>query len=228
MDFSPEGIEEERERLSFPHKGFDAPLIFRRLKVEDTLQIWGLLKDSAESLRTFTPFGKYIKGWGYWHVQQFVRDHMEVEERRESFVFLIGKKIVGMGSIAPLENDWDVQVALWVGEPYQGRGIGARIVATLEWYVFEVWGFPRLYYYHELTNEASMNLPMKCKFEPNDPFIQLDYNYTDGELVPWCMWIKWRDPNLEPGIFQGAPLEPFTQVRHQTRRSALGLPLDPF
>ncbi len=228
MEFTETAIAEERNRLSFNHPGFGAPLTFRRPRSSDTIQIWNLLRNSVESLRPFTPWGKYINGWSIRQAKQFVEDHIEVEERRESFVFLVGNKIVGMGSIAPFnfyDCPYDVQVALWVGSPYQNMGLGARIVATLEWYVFEVWGYPKLYYFHELTNESSMKLPKKCGFKEDNPFMVLNHNYVDPEPVPWCIWVKNRDPHLSPGIFQGVPIEKFTEIRHRVRRNLLGIPL---
>ena len=231
MTFTQQAIAEERDRLNFNHPGFEAPLIFRRPRLSDTMQIWNLLKNSVESLRPFTPWGQYIDDWSIRQARRFVEDHIEVEARNESFVFLIEDKIVGMGSIAPFNlSDWkyDVQVALWVGSPYQNMGIGARIVATLEWYVFEVWGFPRLYYFHELSNDSSMQLPQKCNFEPENPFIILNRNYVEKDPVPWCIWVKYRDPSLPPGIFQGVPIENFTQVRHKVKRNLLGIPIKEF
>ena len=167
--------------------------------MQDTFAIWNLLLKSVRSHYQFTPWGPYVSNWNLRDAQQFVADHIEMEERRDSFVFLIGKEIVGMGSVAPLANPIDVQISLWVGEPFQGKGIGPRIVATIEWYVFEVWGFPRLIYYHEAANLASFQLPQKCKFERANPFIKFDGNYLNNELVPWCIWVKWRNPNLQIG-----------------------------
>jgi RimJ/RimL family protein N-acetyltransferase len=195
------------------------------------MQIWSLLKNSAESHSPFTPWGRHIHDWTIREAKIFVEDHIEIEPKYESFVFLIGDTIVGMGSIAPFylsKSKHDVQVVLWVGSPYQNMGIGARIVATLEWYVFEVWGFPRLYYFHELTNNASMKLPEKCKFERQNPFLILNHNYVDEEPVFWCIWVKYRDPSLPPGIFQGVPIEYFTEVRHKIRRNLLGIPIKEF
>ena len=228
MAFTQQAIAEEWNRLNFNHPGFDAPLMCRRPQLSDTMQIWNLLKNSVESLRPFTPWGKYINRWGLGQAKRFVEDHIKIEDRSESFVFLIAGKIVGMGSIMPFHISgypFDVQVALWVGAPYQNMGLGARIVATLEWYVFEVWGFPRLYYFHELTNESSMQLPQKCNFEREDPFIISNYNYVDSDPVPWCIWVKYRDPSLPPGIFQGTPIEEFTKVRHEVKRNLLGIPI---
>ena len=132
-----------------------------------------------------------------------------------------------MGSIAPFDitkNPLDVQLFIWVGSPYQNKGIGTRIVATLEWYVFEVWGFPRLFYFHELTNRASERLSKKSGYQKYDPYMIQYPNYVNKYPVLWCTWVKYRNPSLAPGIFQGIPIEKFTEVRHKAQRNLLGLP----
>ena len=146
MDFSKEAIREERERLSFNHPGFNYPLMHRWIRKSDTLEMARVIRRSAHHLKGFINWAQYAPRWDFKQIQRFVNDHVNPKPPRMHLVFLLGKQIVGMGSLAPMGRPDEIQISLWVAEGFQGHGIGARIARTMEMYAFEVWGYSKLYY----------------------------------------------------------------------------------
>jgi RimJ/RimL family protein N-acetyltransferase len=215
MQFTEEAISEEFERLNFNHRGYNHPLMHRRIKVDDTLALSKVLKRSSKHLSGYIGWAQYAGKWDFKQIQRFVNEHVNDEFPREHFLFLIDKQIVGMGSIAPMGDIRDVQVALWVAEGHHGKGIGARIVSTIEWYVFEVYGYRSLYYQHDATNESSKRLPQKLDYQFSHSFDERISAYNESGL--WFSWRKDRPEDLPPGILQGADIEEFMQVRFKGR-----------
>ena len=214
MEFTEQAIKEEFERLNFNHRDFDYPLQHRRIKLSDTLALSKVIRKSAKHLEGYIGWAQYAGQWDFRRIQQFVSDHVHSEFPREHFIFLLGREIVGMGSLAPMPHILDIQISLWVAEGFHGHGIGSRIAATLEWYAFEVYGYEHLYYQHDASNEVSKRLPQKLGFTYSHTF---DEVITAGdETGYWFSWVKERPVDLPPGLFQGADMDQFMQVRHGT------------
>jgi RimJ/RimL family protein N-acetyltransferase len=213
MDFSEEAIREERERLSFNHPGFNYPLMHRWIKKSDTLEMARVIRRSAHHLKGFINWAQYAPTWDFKQIQKFVNDHADPEPPRMHLVFLLGKQIVGMGSLAPMENIDEIQISLWVAEGFHSRGIGSRIAATMEMYAFEVWGYSKLYYQCDANNEQSKRLPQKLGFRYSHTFS--DKISAQNESGFWFSFVKDRPTDLPPAIFQGADIEQFTKVRHK-------------
>lgn len=214
MEFTEEAIREERERLSFNHPGFDYPLMHRWIKKSDTLEMARVIRSSAHHLKGFISWAKYANTWDFKQIQRFVNDHADPEPPRMHLVFLLGKRIVGMGSLAPMDKMNEVQISLWVAEGFHGKGIGTRIARTMEMYAFEVWGYSKLYYQCDASNEQSKKLPQKLGFR---------YSHTFNEEITaqnesgyWFSFVKERPDDLPPAILQGADIEPFLEVRHKS------------
>jgi hypothetical protein len=79
------------------------------------------MKRSAKSLNGYIGWAKYAPEWNFKAVAAFVKDHVESPLPRWHLIFTIGKQVVGFGSLAPMENGRDVQVALWVGLGHEGK-----------------------------------------------------------------------------------------------------------
>lgn len=213
MEFTEEAIREERERLSFNHPGFSHPLMHRHIKKNDTLEMARLIRSSGGALKGFIGWAKYSHKWDFKQIQRFVNEHADPEPPRMHLVFLIGKKIVGMGSLAPMGQMDHIQISLWVGAEYQGKGIGTRIARTMEMYAFEVWGYSKLFYQCDASNERSKQLPQKLGFKYSHTFE--DRIRAEDESGYWFSFVKDRPEGLPPAIFQGADIDQFTQVRHK-------------
>lgn len=214
MEFTEEAIREERERLSFNHPGFDYPLMHRWIKKSDTLEMARVIRSSAHHLKGFISWAKYANTWDFKQIQRFVNDHADPEPPRMHLVFLLGKRIVGMGSLAPMDKMNEVQISLWVADGFHGKGIGTRIARTMEMYAFEVWGYSKLYYQCDASNEQSKRLPQKLGFR---------YSHTFNEEITaqnesgfWFSFVKERPDDLPPAILQGADIQPFLEVRHKS------------
>lgn len=214
MEFTEEAIREERERLSFNHPGFDYPLMHRWIKKSDTLEMARVIRSSTHHLKGFISWAKYANTWDFKQIQRFVNDHADPEPPRMHLVFLLGKRIVGMGSLAPMDKMNEVQISLWVAEGFHGKGIGTRIARTMEMYAFEVWGYSKLYYQCDASNEQSKRLPQKLGFR---------YSHTFNEGITaqnesgfWFSFVKERPDDLPPAILQGADIQPFLEVRHKS------------
>jgi RimJ/RimL family protein N-acetyltransferase len=214
MDWSEEAIADEFRRLNFNYPGFNAPLMHRRIRPSDALGLSKVIRNSHKHLKGYIGWAKYSKEWNFRQIQLFVNNHINDTKAHDHFLFLIGSQIVGMGSLGPVGDPSDAQVALWVAEGFHGKGIGTRIVATLEWYAFEVYGFHHLFYQHDATNESSKRLPQKLGYRFSHTFD--DSVRADDESGYWFSWIKDRPSGLNDGLLQGAPLEEFCRVRHAT------------
>ena len=213
MEFSEEAIKEERERLSYNHPGYNYPLMHRWIKKSDTLEMARVIRKSAHRLKGFISWAQYASDWNFKQIQKFVNDHADPEPPRMHLVFLLGKQIVGMGSLAPMDNIDEIQIALFVAEGFQGQGIGKRIARTMEMYAFEVWGYSKLYYQCDASNEDSKRLPQKLGFEFSHTFnAEISAQNESGY---WFSFVKDRPSDLPPALFQGADMNQFTQVRHK-------------
>jgi len=213
MDFSEEAIRKEFEERSFNFPGFDAPLLYRRIRSSDSLLLSKAIRKSHNHLQGYIGWAQYAGEWNFHQIQRFVLDHVNSEAPREHFIFLIGRHFVGMGSLAPMPSPFDIQIALWVAEGFHGRGIGTRIAATLEEYAFQVVGYHSLYYQHDASNESSKRLPQKLGFRFSHTFD--DEIHAERETGYWFSWVKDRPADLSPGLLQGADIAKFMQVRHE-------------
>lgn len=141
-------------------------------------------------------------------ISRFMDDHINDPLPNQHFLFVIGEEVVGMGSLIRAYTPHDAQIALWVTHGYQGKGIGKRIVETLKYVAFNVWGFEVLYYEHDALNEFSKRLPQSCGFTFSH---SRDLEKTaDQESGLWFSWYMNRPKGLPDAILQGRPMEDFT------------------
>jgi RimJ/RimL family protein N-acetyltransferase len=187
------------------YPGYSHNLSFRPLKVSDTAILAPAMKRSADHIKGYVHWGTSAKKWHFKDVQTFVSARMRDEFPRFHFVFFIGPEPVAFGSLAPMASPYDAQVSLAVFYPHQGKGIGKRVVKTLEWYAFVVWGFHNLYYQHDASNLNSQKLAEYCDFSFSHSFDQAKEAEQESGL--WFSYKKKKDPAYPDGILQGADIE---------------------
>lgn len=178
--------------------GYDYPLACRLLREGDAQHLYPVMKRSAKMLKGYIDWAKYAPSWNYKTVVEFVNDHLGSELPRWHLVFTIGKQVVGFGSLAPMGDPRDVQVALWVGLGHQGRGIGQWIVTVLEWYAFHVFGYDHVYYQYDATNRKSGKLPQILGYRFSHSFDQEKHAVKESGL--WLSWVKDRPQGLPDGV----------------------------
>jgi RimJ/RimL family protein N-acetyltransferase len=187
------------------YPGYSDRLSFRPLKVSDTAILAPAMKRSADHIKGYVHWGTSAKKWHFKDVQTFVSARMRDEFPRFHFVFFIGREPVAFGSLAPMPSLYDAQVSLAVFYPHQGKGIGKRVVKTLEWYAFVVWGFRNLFYQVDDSNLNSKKLADYCGFTFSHSFEQAKEAEQESGL--WMSYKKKKDPSYPDGILQGADIE---------------------
>jgi RimJ/RimL family protein N-acetyltransferase len=211
------GMNQENEISEITH---------RRLRFQDTAILAPVMKNSAKHLEGFIDWGRTVRGWSFKTVQDFVSQHMKDELPRQHFLFFNKQnELVGFGSLAPMPDPFDVQVALWVADGHHGKGIGPRIVSTLEWYAFLVFGYSRCFYQHDSQNRASMRLPQKLGYKYSHDFDSVVT--AKDESGYWLSWVKERNPELPPGLLQGEDIMKWTDpsFSEQMLLNSANLPL---
>ena len=178
--------------------GYEFPLACRPLKIEDAQHLFPVMKRSAKMLKGYIGWAKYAPSWDYKTVVSFVNDHINDEFPRFHLIFTIGREVVGFGSLAPMSNPRDVQVALWVGLGHQGRGIGSWIVNVLEFYAFNVFGYDHVFYNHDSSNRSSGKLPQKLGYKFEGTFDE--EKHAEKETGLWFSWVKPRPKGLPLGV----------------------------
>lgn len=197
--------ENTNETNAIPNWGrYNYPLACRVLKESDAPILYPAMKKSAKNLKGYIGWAKYAPEWKIETVQKFVRDHCEGELPRFHLIFSIGYEVVGFGSLAPMPNPRDVQVALWVTTGFERKGIGSWIVQVLEWYAFNVFGYDHVYYQHDATNRKSGSLPQKMGYK---------YSHTFEEEITamkesgfWFSHVKKKPVGMAPGYIDTGTL----------------------
>jgi len=206
MSNATEEMRSKGNSENFP--GFDLPLEFCPIRPKHKPALIKAVWASHKHLRGYIGWAKYARSWNAKTISKFVDDHINAPLPDQHFVFLIGKEIVGLGSLIGAYTAHDAQIALWTTSGYQGKGIGKAMVETLEYIAFNVWGFQTLYYEHDFTNEASKRLPQKCGFKfSHSRDIEKSAEMESGF---WFSWKKYRPEGLPDAIIQGRPIEDFT------------------
>jgi RimJ/RimL family protein N-acetyltransferase len=185
--------------------GYDYPLACRVLKETDAPLLYPVMKKSAYRLSGFIGWAKYAPGWDINTVQKFVRDHVNSPAPRFHLIFTIGYEVVGFGSLAPMKKPRDIQVALWVAEGHEGRGIGSWIVTVLEWYAFNVFGYDNVFYQHDIGNSKSGNLAKRNGFKFSHVFEEKRTAWK--EIGFWVSYKKQRPKGMPPGAIDTGTLE---------------------
>lgn len=211
QEISPQLDVDEEEYVTPNWGGYNYPLACRELRVEDARHLFPVMKRSAKMLKGYIGWAKYAPSWDYKTVVSFVNDHVNDDFPRFHLIFTIGKEVVGFGSLAPMPNPRDVQVALWVALGHQGRGIGQWITTVLEWYAFNVFGFDHVYYQHDSSNKKSGKLPQKMGYRWSHSFE--DEKHAMSETGLWFSWVKARPDGLPPGVIDTGEWDKWSELR---------------
>ena len=191
---------------NFP--GFDYPLYVSPMRPHHKPAMIKALWASHKELRGWVGWGKYLRSWNLRNINSFLNDHIYPVPPNQHFVFLINNEVVGMGSLIQSFTPISAQIALWTTAGYQGKGIGAAIVNTLEDIAWNTWGYLVLWYQCDSQNEPSKHLAQKCGFKfSHTKNMEKD---AENESGYWFSFKKHRPEGLPPGIIQGRPIEDFT------------------
>lgn len=74
-------------------------------------------------------------------------------------------KLAGTADIRPDANGFRGNIGLWVGEPFQGKGLGTLAVAAITEYGFSKLGLNKIEGYIFVGNVASRRIFEKCGYE---------------------------------------------------------------
>ena len=195
-------IERQFRQPQENYLGYDHPLEFRPLKISDTVLLTPILKKHGKQLSDFLADYTFATEWDFRDANRYVRDLIDADFPTYSYLFLIGKQIVGMaylGSVA--DSIYDVQVVLWVHPAHQGRRIGHNIGYTMKKVCLEIWGFNSFNWFVAETNTASIRTAESLG-------LRLDSRMTGAEIHAraetgdWRRYIEYRDETMK-GILQG-------------------------
>ena len=196
------------------HRGFNAPLHFRPLRMTDTPLLAPVIRANARSIRGYLGTFQNADLWDIQNAKKFVARCLNDDFPTFHYLFFIGDELVGMASLHSYAGSLrDVQVVLAVfGNKYQGHGIGTRIGSTMKQVAFEVWGFESFWWLVDATNKPSIAAAQKVG-------LQLSHKWEDAvkhaelESGKWFAFFQRRPENLGPGILQGAEMEYWGESR---------------
>lgn len=190
------------------YPGFDSHLHFRPMKITDTAIMTPVLKSSAKSIRGYLGQFQHADLWDIKNGKNFVANCVNAEFPSAHYLFFIGNKLVGMGSLHQYGDcPLDVQIVLAVfGENFQGRGIGTEIGTTLLRVAFDVWGFRSFWWLVDATNRPSIRTAQKVGLSIDHQWEDAT-KHSESESGLWWAFKADRPDDLAPGILQGASLE---------------------
>jgi RimJ/RimL family protein N-acetyltransferase len=212
LNQDPDSQIEDLELDPLPNwPGNDYPLVCRELKKTDSKLLFPVMKANAKHLKGYIGWAKYAPSWDFKEVQRFVNDHVNDELPRFHLLFSIGYEVVGFGSLAPVANPRDIQVALWVSKDFEGQGIGRWIVTQLEWYAFYVYGYDNVYYQHDASNRRSGKLPSILGYDFVRSFDEAITAKKETGL--WYSWRKKKPTGITPGLIDTGTLDNWNGVQ---------------
>lgn len=184
---------------NFP--GFDAPIEFRPLKNSDTVLLAPILKRYGNQLSDFLADYTFAANWDFRNANNYVRGLLDEPFPRFSYLFLIGKQIVGMAYTGEWGNSvYDTQIVLWVHPKHQGKRIGNSIGHTIRKVMLEIWGMNSFNWIVAETNTPSIKVAESLGLELAEKFI--GEIHAKGETGEWRRYVQYRDESTK-GILQG-------------------------
>jgi len=203
---------------NFP--GFDAPIEFRPLKNSDTVLLAPILKRYGNQLSEFLADYTFAANWDFRNANNYVRGLLDEPFPRFSYLFLIGKQIVGMAYTGEWGNSvYDTQIVLWVHPKHQGKRIGNSIGHTIRKVMLEIWGMNSFNWIVAETNTPSIKVAESLGLELAEKFI--GEIHAKGETGEWRRYVQYRDESMK-GILQGEQsLAAWTGVRNASTLDAI-------
>lgn len=186
--------------------GYSHPIEFRPLKITDSALLTPVFKKHGKEIRGCLGAFHNAHAWQLSDAQKFVSASVNAEFPSMTWLFFIGKELVGMGSLHAYQDSmWDVQIVLAVFGEHQGKGIGSTIGATLKQISFEVWGFNSFWWLVDATNFASCKAAEKVGLSFSHAW-EDKVKRSEQESGLWFAFTEQRPSGLADGILQGAPL----------------------
>ena len=203
---------------NFP--GFDAPIEFRPLKNSDTVLLAPILKKYGNQLSEFLADYTFAANWDFRNANNYVTGLLDEPFPRFSYLFLIGKQIVGMAYTGEWGNAlYDVQIVLWVHPKHQGKRIGNSIGHTIRKVMLEIWGMNSFNWLVAETNTPSIKVAESLGLELAQKFV--GETHAKGETGEWRRYVQYRDESMR-GILQGEQsLAAWTGVRNASVLDAI-------
>jgi len=203
---------------NFP--SFDAPIEFRPLKNSDTVLLAPILKRYGNQLSEFLADYTFAANWDFRNANNYVRGLLDEPFPRFSYLFLIGKQIVGMAYTGEWGNSvYDTQIVLWVHPKHQGKRIGNSIGHTIRKVMLEIWGMNSFNWIVAETNTPSIKVAESLGLELAEKFI--GEIHAKGETAEWRRYVQYRDESMK-GILQGEQsLAAWTGVRNASTLDAI-------
>ena len=203
---------------NFP--GFDAPIEFRPLKNSDTVLLAPILKKYGNQLSEFLADYTFAANWDFRNANNYVRGLLDESFPRFSYLFLIGKQIVGMAYTGEWGNSvYDSQIVLWVHPKHQGKRIGNSIGHTIRKVMLEIWGMNSFNWIVAETNTPSIKVAEALGLELAEKF--MGEIHAKGETGEWRRYVQYRDESMK-GILQGEQsLAAWTGVRNASALDAI-------
>lgn len=192
-------LEFKGNRPNYP--GFDEPLQFRPLKISDTVLLTPILKKHGKQLSEYLADYNFAADWDFRNVNNYVRGLLNEPFPRYSYLFLIGKQIVGMAYTGEYgQSIYDSQIVLWVHPKHQGKRLGHAIGDTIRKVMLETWGLDSFNWVVAETNTPSIKTAESLGLELAETFI--GETRAKGETGEWRRYVEYRDESVR-GILQG-------------------------
>lgn len=192
-------LEFKGNRPNYP--GYDYPLEFRPLKISDTVLLTPILKKHGKQLSEYLADYTFADHWDFRSANNYVRGLLNEPFPRYSYLFLIGKQIVGMAYTGEYgQSIYDSQIVLWVHPKHQGKRIGHAIGHTMRKVMLEIWGMDSFNWVVAETNTPSIKTAESLGLELAEKF--LGDTHSKGETGEWRRYVQYRDESVK-GILQG-------------------------
>jgi len=185
------------------YPGYEHPLEFRPLKNSDTVLLNPILKRHGSQLRDFLADYEFASHWEMRNAASYVRDLVDAPFPTFAYLFLIGKRIVGMAYTGGTgDSILDAQVVLWVHPDHQGRRIGQTIGYTMRNVVLEMWGFNSFNWFVAEDNIASIKTAESLGLTLHSKMTGAEI-HARAESGEWRRYVQFRDISKPGGVLQG-------------------------
>lgn len=203
------------------HPGYNHPLEFRPLKITDSKLLTPVFQKYGKTIRSYLGSFHNAHSWQMGDAQKFVSAELNADFPNFTWLFFIGKDLVGMGSMHPYANSFtDVQIVLAVFGKHQGKGIGTAIGKTLKSVAFDIWGFQSFWWLVDATNHPSKKAAEKVGLSFHHSW-EDEVKHSEEESGLWFAFSESRSPELPDGILQGAPLAYWQESRNSSLLQAV-------
>jgi RimJ/RimL family protein N-acetyltransferase len=195
------------------HPGYNNPLEFRPLKNTDSQLLTPVFQKYGKTIRGYLGSFHNAHSWQIGDAQKFVSKEVDAAFPNFTWLFFIGKELVGMGSIHPYANSLvDVQIVLAVFGKHQGKGIGTAIGGTLKSVAFDIWGFQSFWWLVDATNHPSKKAAEKVGLSFHHSW-EDEVKHSESESGLWFAYSEQRPMDCADAILQGAPLAYWQESR---------------